>query len=179
MAEWMQTRMGKKVAPWDLTEDTVDLFDIAWALSMQCRYAGHSMWHYSVAQHSVLISRVALELSEDRTVALRGLLHDATEAYLVDLPNPIKARLPRYRAMEEVAAQVIARKFGLDRLCCPFIKTLDIRILHDESQQLMVEPPEDWNLPFLPLGVEIEPWTINDAREEFLQQAELLGLSCT
>jgi len=59
--------------------------DVAHALARQSRFLGHGDGSYSVAEHCVHVSRACEP--ED---ALWGLLHDATEAYLGDLPTPLK-----------------------------------------------------------------------------------------
>src|SRR5690606_5290032 len=81
LGDWMQTFTGRAVYPLDLRPDDIDIQDIAHALSMQCRYAGHTRQFYSVAEHSVHVARWCRQYGP--AAALEGLLHDATEAYLV------------------------------------------------------------------------------------------------
>lgn len=66
--------------------------DIAHALSVICRYAGH-VEHYSVAEHSLNVSAILKEWGHGADVQLLGLLHDATEAYLLDIPRPWKGEV--------------------------------------------------------------------------------------
>ena len=90
--------------------DDIRIDDIAHALSHQCRFAGHTRLFYSVAEHSV---RVSLLCRPEH--ALWGLLHDASEAYLSDVPAPLK-ELPEfeaYRAAERSLQRVVAQRFGL------------------------------------------------------------------
>lgn len=76
--------------------EKINIQDIAHALSHLCRYGGHTDEFYSVAQHSIAVSYLVPE-----EVALEGLLHDATEAYMVDLPRPIKKQIKQYSEMEQ------------------------------------------------------------------------------
>jgi hypothetical protein len=97
---------------WPLHPNPADIRieDISHALSNQCRFAGHSREFYSVAEHSVRVSQHCRP--ED---ALWGLLHDASEAYLSDVPAPLK-ELPAfeaYRAAERSLQDTIAVRFGL------------------------------------------------------------------
>ena len=97
---------------WPLLPNPADIRieDIAHALSNQCRFAGHAREFYSVAEHSVRVSQLCRP--ED---ALWGLLHDASEAYLSDIPAPLK-ELPAfeaYRAAERSLQRLIVQRFGL------------------------------------------------------------------
>lgn len=101
--DWMQTFSGRQFWPCDPRADEVCIEDIAHALSMQCRFAGHVRKFYSVAEHCVRASWIV----PDR-FKLAALLHDAAEAYVVDLPRPIK-RQPELRAYLHIEERVEAR----------------------------------------------------------------------
>lgn len=87
--------------------DQIDIKDIAFSLANQCRFNGHVPF-FSVAEHSVA---VAARLPP--ALQLAGLLHDAAEAYLSDIPSPIKQYLPDYCAMEDKVQKVINDKYGI------------------------------------------------------------------
>lgn len=87
------TASGKTVHPLDLRPGDIDITDIARSLANQCRFLGHLPGHYSVAQHSVLVSRIVNPAN-----ALHGLLHDAAEAYLGDVIRPYKHLVHFYLA---------------------------------------------------------------------------------
>src|SRR3990167_6603298 len=97
----------------DIPNNKINLDDIAWSLSMQCRFAGHLKQFYSVAQHCVTVSDfVSLTNPE---FALEGLLHDASEAYVVDVPSPLKHKqeLSGYREIENQVHAKIFQVFNL------------------------------------------------------------------
>lgn len=110
-----------------------DIGDIAHALSMQCRFGGHTSEFYSVAQHCVLVSKYC-----DPKDALWGLLHDASEAFLVDLPRPIKYATSvgaEYRKLEKRVQKAICDHFHLpeDEPCS--VKLADQRVGLTEMQK--------------------------------------------
>ena len=74
--------------------------DIAHALSLNCRFNGHPSQFYSVAEHSMLVSAIVHLLGGTREQVLEGLLHDATEAYLTDVPAPFKQFLPDWKKLD-------------------------------------------------------------------------------
>ena len=177
--DWMQTWSGRQFWPLDPRVEDIDLRDIAHSLSMQCRYAGHCRTFYSVAEHSVLMARWMLDRDGFAGFAPWALLHDAPEAYLVDVPRPVKPFLVGYNEIEDRLMSVIAEAFGL-RYAGPgalpaIVKQVDNSILADEYPQLMVQSVP-WNLPYEPLGVTITGWSPWKAKLEFLATARVLGL---
>jgi len=111
---WICTRGGRKVDPFDeSTWENISIDDIAHALSMMCRFTGHTERFYSVAEHSLAVSY--LLASHSREVQLQGLLHDAAEAYLVDVARPVKHHpaMEEYRKAERNLQSAIFRKYSL------------------------------------------------------------------
>lgn len=147
--DWMQTFTGRQFWPCDPRMADVDIEDIAHALSMQPRYGGHSKRFYSVAEHSVLVSSHCDGLANQRA----ALLHDASEAYLVDIPRPIKPYLINYKELEDDISKVIAEKFGVAYPWSAEVHRVDNAILADEQKLLMADPPAPWTLPEPPLGL--------------------------
>ena len=117
------TASGRYVEPLDLQPESVDLDDIAHSLACQCRFNGHTRAFYSVAEHSIRVSRL---LAPDPVLELWGLLHDASEAYLCDLPRPLKHASGEfgdlYREAEMKAMVAIAEALDL-----PLLKTGQLR----------------------------------------------------
>jgi uncharacterized protein len=88
--------------------ESIDITDIASALSKLCRFGGNTTEFYSVAQHSVLVALIAPE-----NCKLEALMHDATEAYLGDVISPLKQLLREYKILEASFQKVIDNKFNL------------------------------------------------------------------
>lgn len=105
----IRTFSGQFVNLTDPDPSTINIIDIAHSLGNLCRFAGHTINFYSVAEHSIQCAN----LLDDQN-KLAGLLHDASEAYLMDIPRPLKALLPGYKALEDKFMQVIANKFGFE-----------------------------------------------------------------
>lgn len=166
--QFMQTFSGRKFWPLDARVEDVEITDIAHSLSMQCRYAGHCQQFYSVAEHSVLIAHWLLDQGHGAEVALCGLLHDATEAYLVDLPRPVKADMSRYKQAEIQLWRIIAEVLDLPEELPAIVHEADERILADEIAQNMMWM--DWHDEHKnPLGVELEFWEPYRAEAKFLK----------
>ena len=105
---YLSTYTGKKFFPYDPRPEQICIEDIAHGLSMLCRFVGQCRFFFSVAEHSIAVARLL-----PANLKLFGLLHDASEAYLADLPRPVKAGLPEYKAIEANVERVIAEKFEL------------------------------------------------------------------
>ena len=136
--DWIQTYTGRHVDPFALTPDVVAIEDIAHALAQTARFGGHARQLYTVGQHSLLVSAVC-----PAEHALWGLLHDAAEAYLGDIPRPIKRHLAGYAEAEAAALRVIAQRFGLSWPMPAIVKALDTSALRVEADRLM-GATHDW-----------------------------------
>lgn len=169
---WMQVHSGEPFYPLEAKPEDIDIYDIAHALGMVCRFAGHCRRFYSVAEHSVLMSHTV-----DPEHAMWALLHDATEAYLGDIVRPLKHRLPGYLEAEERLADTIAIKFGLEGPMPDQVKEHDTRIVVDEREQIMTPSRLPWSAleGYAPLGVIIEGWYPNKAVEMFLNRFHQLN----
>ena len=149
---WMQTYLGGRFYPMAPLASEVHPEDIAHALSLVCRYGGHVMRFYSVAEHCLLLSyAVAPEH------ALWALLHDATEAYVGDMVRPLKVHMPAYCEAEDRVMVAVAERFGLTGTTMPAeVKDADTRILLDERAAVMRPTGDDWQTDGLqPLGVNV------------------------
>lgn len=167
--DWIQTFKGNQFWPLDPRADEIDIEDIAHALSNLCRYGGHTKRFYSVAEHCVLVS-----YKVPKEYALDALLHDASEAYLIDVPRPIKQFLFNYKEIEAEIEKEVARKFGLEWPWHQSVKDADDRILNDERDQLMMYPPIPWGGKTVPLGVMCMGWDQQLAKAEFLARFHYL-----
>lgn len=109
----LETYSGQFVDYDDPDPATISIYDIAHALSQVSRFGGHTKHFYSVAEHSILVSRL-LDKSAHGAFRLAALLHDAHEAYLGDIPTPLKNALgPEYRQMVDRMDYAIAKHVGL------------------------------------------------------------------
>lgn len=168
--DWMQTAAGRQFWPMDPRPNEVFIDDIAHALSMLCRFGGHCLRFYSVAEHSVLLAMRAPE-----PYRLWALLHDASEGYLVDVPRPIKSSLGGYKEAEAKVTHAISVRFNLHLGCPDVVKRLDRAILLDERAQNMTPTPHIWGGGDVePLGVTLQFWNPERARAEFLATFEHL-----
>lgn len=165
--EWMQTYSGRRFWPMDPRSNEVFIEDIAHGLSMQCRYAGHCIRFYSVAEHSVLVARWLLAQCASAETALWGLLHDASEAYLVDVPRPVKPFLDGYKAAESRVMAAVCDCFDLPREMPAAVHEADGGIINDERAN-MRRCEHEWAHAGEPLGVSLEYWTPEEAESEFL-----------
>lgn len=159
----IQTFSGTSFWPLDPRPADINIIDIGHALSLTCRFGGHSRHFYSVAQHSVL---VATNVSREN--ALWGLLHDAGEAYLVDVPRPIKEVLNDFNEIENHILESIAVRFSLSYPIPEEVVEIDRQLLTVELGQLMTDT--SWTNMEHPLDISIRPWSWKKAEKLFLQK---------
>lgn len=164
----MTTFTGRRVDPYHMTASDIYVEDIAHALSLLCRFGGHSRVFYSVAQHSVRVAR-----SLPKEMMLEGLLHDATEAYIQDMVRPVKHRMPQYKALEKLLWRSIAFKYDFNPEGHPFeVGQIDNCALKSELRQFVNGCADELSLPFWNAYDELPPvdsaWSPGEAEGMFM-----------
>ncbi len=113
--------------------DRIDIESVAHALSHICRFTGHCIDFYCVAQHCVLMSYLVPPQH-----ALWALMHEAGEPLVGDMNKPLKLLLDQFDRMEGAIERAVLRKFGLDPDAKPItIKPADLVMLLTERRDLM------------------------------------------
>ncbi|WP_157066526.1 metal-dependent phosphohydrolase [Hyphomicrobium sulfonivorans] len=149
---------------------------VAHALSQINRFTGHTREPYSVAQHSVFVSKL---LDFDPRLAMLGLAHDAHEIIIGDIGTPLKLALKAEGAagilglLEAQADAVLYPLFGVNPTASDFdreaIKRADLVALATEYRDLMVRR-HDWNLPHPPSRTKIVPVPAHIAAQQFMRR---------
>lgn len=156
----LETVSGKRVDIMNPDPATIDVDDIFWVLSRMPRFNGHSITliPYNVAQHSLFVAKTSIKLFEKNPIVgssktligLHGCLHDAAEAYLSDLPSPVKRHpelRPIFKAMENTLEAAI-----YESMCIPLptpeehrlVKHADLIAQKIESYNYMVSRGRTW-----------------------------------
>ncbi len=170
---WIQTFSGRCFNPTNPNPNAIVIQDIAHALSMQCRFSGHVKKFYSVAQHSVGVSYLC-----DEQDALWGLLHDGSEAYLVDIPRPLKhsGKFDAYLEFEKTMQKAICTRFELPEQEPESVKRADTLILMAEARDLMSPLHPDWTLAMDPPPFKIDSLSPQEAEHLFMKRFfDLIG----
>lgn len=160
---------GRRVNPWTLSHDDIDIESIAHSLSMLCRFGGHTKEFYSVAQHSVRTSQAVPPEHK-----LEALLHDAPEYIVQDLIRPVKRKLTEYKSLEARIWHQFAFRFGLPIVQSEVVLVADNSCLKSEIRQFLNNPGRDTELadPFWDDYQELPPvekaWCPSEAKAHFL-----------
>ena len=137
VADYIQTHSGKRFHFLNPQPDEIDIEDIAFALAHTPRWGGHCDPPISVAQHCVIVTRLLRNTYHSSKVQLQGLLHDASEAYIPDVPSPYKPYFPDLVAIDKMIMSAIAEKFGLELPFDPAVKKADVESYRWEYRDLM------------------------------------------
>ena len=194
MDNWIMTYSGTPIAPLNPTPDAIKVEDIAHALAMICRWAGHCHTYYSVAEHSVRVADLCVALGEKeglskaalKDLEMLGLMHDATEAYVGDIPRPIKSEFrlvtPRgvetFREAEAHLYGVIVEALGLPEMTEQYQEIVHLAdnivlsteardIAHEGSMKHELDAPD-------PLPGKINPLPWSKARLLFILRYQAL-----
>lgn len=180
---WIQTFTGRRFSVTRADHEQVDIEDIVNATSKICRFSGNCSTFYSVAEHSVRVTRRL-----PPHLQLAGLLHDACEAYLSDVPKPVKdlPEMEGYMVVEADIMRAIEYHFGLPQnvLESDEIKQADHEMVCIEARCLMSPLRPDWPLRYLPSVPELMEfsvtggWTPPEAADKMRTMFNLLTRPC-
>ena len=154
----------------NLDNEILSFEDIAYGLAMTCRFGGHCNRFYSVAEHCWWVSHLV-----PPEMALEGLLHDASESVLGDIPKPLKRIMPQYNEMEGQLEANIAKQYGIRFPYPPDIKVADSRMLVTEQEQLFDRKDTRVFFAAEPFDIKLFCWTPEEAKCNFLSRFDILG----
>ena len=143
--KYIRTYTGKEFYPMDPQPEAIDIRDVAHALSLVCRGNGHVNRFFSVAQHCINCAMEAEARGCSKRVILACLIHDASEAYMSDVPRPFKQFLGEYLKQEERLLEVVYGKFlgsPLTEEEQKIIKQIDDDMLYFDLRELLNEPQD-------------------------------------
>ncbi len=173
---FQQTFTGRRFYIEDPRPEDVFIVDIAHSLAMLCRYNGATLRFYSVAEHSVWVSRLVSPKN-----AMWGLLHDAAEYVVGDMTRPLKKQpqLRGFATFESRVQRVVCERFGLPYDMPDEVKAVDGKITDDERRDLMANMEVDpgiWGNVYDGFGINLcDPMGPQDAERAFLDRFHELG----
>ena len=171
MKNQITTFSGKLFDVLDPNPDDINIHDIAFGLSRQFRFNGVTRHPYTVAQHSINVARITGD-----GMKLAALLHDASEAYLHDLPTPLKQNLPDYQRIEKKLQDTIYAVFGIDQHSVESgVNWADKQVLLSEIDTVVMHPnlfgrkagKSLWNITS---RLDLQPMGIEESRQHFLTE---------
>ncbi|WP_234192370.1 hypothetical protein [Pseudacidovorax sp. NFM-22] len=121
------------------TQSVFDIADIAAVLSKLCHFGGHTRRFYSVAQHSVLMSYHVPPAD-----AYAALMHDTAQAFVGDMPRPLKELLPEYRRVEKGVGAAVMERFQVPLPLPESVEHFDRVRLATEQRDLMPPHDDEW-----------------------------------
>lgn len=142
--------------------------DVARALAYQPRWCGATKHFYSVAEHSVMVSRLVPE-----SLAYDALWHDSIEFIQGDWPSPLKIYLGRdsiNQKLEPIEA-ALARRFGFQRHL-EEVKKADLVAMATELRDLLPSAWMDWGHLPQPATAPIQPVGPERAFDLFMERYE-------
>jgi uncharacterized protein len=166
---WIGTNTGGVIDLVSPDPKQITIEDIATGLSNVCRFNGQLATWYSVAEHSIRVAELV-----PKHYKLQALLHDATEAYICDVPTPLKRMLGvAYADVEARLAAAIGAKFGVNLNNLPqAVKDADRVMVVSERDAFQLVPrewgPEYENVLRYP-RLERSYYTPNQASAAFLK----------
>lgn len=112
--DWAEMPSGRFVSMEDPDPADIIVEDIAHKLAQTNRYGGSTAYPYSVATHAVFVAERLRRMGFTRRLQLLGLHHDDPEAFLCDVPRPVKAKFgDRYKELTIIFEEAIEEALDL------------------------------------------------------------------
>lgn len=164
MSTWIETFKGHKFDVFNIDPKCIDIEDIAHSLAMACRFNGHLKKFVSVAEHSIA---VATTVSEEN--AFCGLMHDAAEAYITDVPKPIKVMLPEINKLDAIITEAVFKKYGISYPIADEVKAVDREMCYAEAKDSGMDV-KSWDIQGYVDALDYTPyhWSPVEAKTMFL-----------
>ncbi len=126
---WQRMLSGRRLNLLDPSPLDIEIEDIAHGLARVARWNGQTVGPhiFSVAQHSMLVEKIACEIEPaiGRAERLFMLLHDAPEYVVGDMISPFKAVIgDAYKSVENRILSAILLRFSLPATPSPAILKL-------------------------------------------------------
>lgn len=134
---------GISIDLFNLKEEDICIEDIIIGLSNICRYGGRVNSFFSVAQHSVELSRYLKSIGKEYLCPL-ALLHDAPEVYIGDIIYPIKSLFPDFLRFEDQLTKLVYSKFNIDESLHEEFNYYDKNIAVNEMKSLNIWEKEKY-----------------------------------
>lgn len=186
---WQRMLSGRRLDLLNPSPDDIEIEDIAHGLARVARWNGQTVGAhaFSVAQHSLLVERIAGALNDDWPAAWRlaALLHDAPEYVVGDLISPFKTAIGLdYKAFELRLLAAIHQRFGLpaslptdvqaqikaaDRIAAYFEAT-KLAGFSVEEATIYFGQPRDLAADTAGILAGLEPWDTNEVQRVFLDR---------
>lgn len=177
----IQTCTGGIFYPLDPRVEEINLQDVAHGLSHKARFTGHTKFFYSTAEHAVRVSECVRKLGGTLMQQFVGLHHDDSDAYIPDVPTPLKV-LPEFQFFREVEKKIeyaCYERFGCIVDDYSVVKKADMILLLTEKRDLMPKVNQNWgkfDAEPIPSPYRIRPWSPERAKQEYLHQHKMLAM---
>lgn len=138
---WLGTNSGQVINLLDPDPNNITIEDIATGLSNHCRFNGQLKTWYSVAEHSIRVMELV-----PKHLKKQALLHDATEAFICDVPTPLKRMLgEHYEAIEVRLAAAIGEALNVELVNLDETVHQADRIMVVTERDALTEKPQVWS----------------------------------
>lgn len=182
---WIQTYKGRVWSFQNSKVSCIHTMDIAASISKLCRWNGHTLVFYSVAEHSVRMGDELKRRGHSPLIQLLAYLHDAHEAYISDISRPLAKEIAPEKIDKLKASHdaKIFTHFGImDKITDKewnIVKHADNVMLFSERDQLLRRCSRAWDDIADP-GERIDlfeaGWSPDHARTRWLNSVSLAYL---